>query len=345
MENETQVLPDLSLLKENFLIEDAWKALNLPGTPARVCKSPLREDKNPSFTIYDSGQRWKDWGTDDGGDVIDFIGKACNLSVKDAIAEFRKMAGGDAPTAATTSSTTAPKVRKTNSEEDARRQHTLAERAAVKASLRLPTESEMQIIADLRKVSLKPVFYMVEDGMLKVGQWQNRPVFAIQSGDFFQIRRMDGKPFWKTEKGEPKELNMAEPTPAFVGLRNNTPTGTRTIVAEGLIELLALIELEIRADDYRREHFPDSDYQPVAFAVAISAHSKINDVVLESLRCSSIRVIPDNDSAGHKAAQQWTERLHGAGIHIDNRLMPIGKDLGDALPYMPDSACYHLLQF
>jgi hypothetical protein len=342
MKNDIQELPDLSLLKENFTIEDAWKALNLPGEPGRICRSPLREDRNPSFTIYDSGHRWKDWGADDGGDVIDFISKARNLSIKDSIAEFRRMAGGDAPTSTTTSFTTAPKVKKTNPEEDAKRQQTIAERAAVMASLRLPTEAEMQIIADLRKVSLKAVFYLAEDGHIKVGKRQNHLVFAIQSGDFAQIRRMDGRDFWE---GGPKELNMAEPTPAFIGLRNNSPTGTRTIIAEGLIELLALVELEIRAEDYRREHFPDSEYQPVAFAVASSAHSKVNDVVLGSLRCNAIRIIGDNDTQGRKAVMRWTENLQGADIPVDNRIMPIGKDLGDALPLMPDSACYNLLQF
>ncbi len=73
MKNDIQELPDLSLLKESFTIEDAWKALNLPGEPGRICRSPLREDRNPSFTIYDSGHRCKDWGT---GDFIDFTGKA-----------------------------------------------------------------------------------------------------------------------------------------------------------------------------------------------------------------------------------------------------------------------------
>ena len=342
---EPPKLPELSALKENFKIEDAWKALNLPGEPGRICKSPLREDRNPSFTIYDEGHRWKDWGTDDGGDVIDFIGKACNLSTKDTIAAFRKMTGGDTPTVTATPSTTAPKARKTSQEEEAKIRRTLDERAAVRASLRPPNEPEMQIIADLRKVSLKTVFYLAEDGHLKVGIWQNRPVFAIQFGDFFQIRRMDGARFWETPKGGPKELNMAEPVPAFVGLMNNAPTGTRTIIAEGFVELLALIELEIRADNYRREHLPDSEYQPVAFAVASSAHSKMNDTALESLRCKSIRIIADNDDRGHKAAERWAGTLRAEGIPTDNRVMPIGKDLGDALPHMPNSACYSLLQF
>jgi hypothetical protein len=216
-----------------------------------------------------------------------------------------------------------------------------AERAAVKASLRLPTEPEMQIIADLRKVSVKAVFYLVQDGLLKVGQWQNRPVFAIQSGGFAQIRRMDGRDFWPGAK----VYNTAEPTPAFMGYLNKCPTGTRTMIAEGLVELLALIELEIRADDYRREHFPDREYQPVAFAVASSAHSKIDDIVMKSLRCKAIRIIADNDAKGFEAVERWTGTLQAAGIPTDNKIMPIGKDLGDALPQMPDSACYQLLQF
>ncbi|MES2467023.1 MAG: toprim domain-containing protein [Verrucomicrobiota bacterium] len=226
--------------------------------------------------------------------------------------------------------------------DDEKSRRKAAERAAVMASLRLPTASEMEIIAELRRVSIKAVLYLTQDGFLKVGQWRSGAVFAIQSGDFAQIRRMDGDRFWE---GGPKELNMAEPTPAFIVSRNSSPDGTRTIIAEGLVELLSLTELEIRAEEYRRTHFPDIEYQPVAFAVASSAGSKIDDIALESLRCKSIRIIPDNDPAGHKAAQHWTERILAAGIHIDNLLMPVGKDLGEALPAMPDAACYHLLQF
>ncbi len=242
----------------------------------------------------------------------------------------------------TTSYRPRPDVPAAKLTDDEKKRRKAAERAAVKASLRLPTGPEMQIIADLRKVSLKAVLYLAQDGLIKVGQWRNRPVFAITSEDFFQVRLMDGQRFWE---GGPKELNMAETTPAFIMTRNHNPVGTRMLVSEGLVELLALTELEIRADDYRREHFPDSDYQPVAFAVASSAGSKIDDNVLESMRCKSIRIIPDNDAAGHKATQQWTERIQAAGIHVDNLLMPVGKDLGEALPTMPASFAYNLLQF
>lgn len=217
-----------------------------------------------------------------------------------------------------------------------------AERAAVMASLRRPDEPERKRIAALRDVSAKAVLYLSQDGLLEVGLWRNHPVFAFRSGDFAQIRRIDGKRFW--EEG-PKELNMAEPTPAFVFAANNSPPGTRMMIAEGFVELLALMELEIRADDYRRENFPDSLYQPVAFAVASSAGSKLAGSDLAKMSGRRVRIIPDNDPSGHKATHHWTEALQSTGCPVDNRLMPVGKDLGEALRSIPDHACYHLLQF
>ena len=57
----------LQAAKEELPIPALWQLLNLPGKPARSCRSPFREDRNPSFSIYDGGHRWKDHGTGLGG--------------------------------------------------------------------------------------------------------------------------------------------------------------------------------------------------------------------------------------------------------------------------------------
>ena len=39
--------------KERLTIPELWRLLNLPGNPGRSCRSPFREDRNPSFSVYD----------------------------------------------------------------------------------------------------------------------------------------------------------------------------------------------------------------------------------------------------------------------------------------------------
>ena len=45
---------DFDYLKEVYLIHDAWEDLGLPGEPSESCRSPFRDDLNPSFSVFDA---------------------------------------------------------------------------------------------------------------------------------------------------------------------------------------------------------------------------------------------------------------------------------------------------
>jgi len=55
------------------------------GANYRAKENPLREEKTSSFQIYTTTQRYHDFGTHEGGDIIDFIRAVENLSMKEAI--------------------------------------------------------------------------------------------------------------------------------------------------------------------------------------------------------------------------------------------------------------------
>ena len=40
--------------KKIINIFSVWELLNLPGSPGKSCKAPHREDRSPSFSIYDN---------------------------------------------------------------------------------------------------------------------------------------------------------------------------------------------------------------------------------------------------------------------------------------------------
>ena len=64
---------DFDYLKQAYRIYEAWEDLGLPGEPMESCQSPLRDDVTPSFSVFDGGRKWRDHGTEEHGDVFDFV--------------------------------------------------------------------------------------------------------------------------------------------------------------------------------------------------------------------------------------------------------------------------------
>jgi hypothetical protein len=85
-------------------IEEARRRLPLPDLMVKLglgdhakskAKSPFRPEKTASFGIYNSDGRWrwKDHGTGEGGDEIDFLAKLENKSNQDAMLDYAQLAG------------------------------------------------------------------------------------------------------------------------------------------------------------------------------------------------------------------------------------------------------------
>lgn len=77
-----------------------WRALNLPGEPGKSCRSPFREDRSPSFSIYAGGRMAKDHATGEIFDTVDFVAAALDTSKAEAARWLIEYAGtGRAPAA------------------------------------------------------------------------------------------------------------------------------------------------------------------------------------------------------------------------------------------------------
>jgi DNA primase len=63
------------------------------ATNKRMIRSPLREEKTPSFSIYEEGKRFHDFGSGAGGDVIDLEMELTGCNKGDAIASLASIAG------------------------------------------------------------------------------------------------------------------------------------------------------------------------------------------------------------------------------------------------------------
>ena len=68
--------PDLfRQARDTYTVAELWPMLRLPGEPRAhgSMHSPFREERHPSFSIFDSGRAWKDQGSGLGGDVVEFV--------------------------------------------------------------------------------------------------------------------------------------------------------------------------------------------------------------------------------------------------------------------------------
>ena len=88
-------MTSLELALEQFRLPELWRRLGLAGEPTRSCRSPFREDRHPSFSVFDGGLRWKDHGTGEGGDTVDFIAKAKGCTKSEAARVLIAMAGAE----------------------------------------------------------------------------------------------------------------------------------------------------------------------------------------------------------------------------------------------------------
>ncbi len=101
--------------KARFTIPILWRMFGLPGKPARSCRSPFREDRSPSFSIYEEDRRWFDNANHEGGDAVDFLAKIKGISNAEAYFELLQMVDGPAdakPVAPTRSPEAKPEARR-----------------------------------------------------------------------------------------------------------------------------------------------------------------------------------------------------------------------------------------
>jgi hypothetical protein len=92
----TNGVADDSLLHraiERLTIDQLWQYFGFEPRTVNPTNSPFREDRHPSFSVYDQGRRWKDHGTGEGGDSFDFYQRASRKNASQAFVEFVELAG------------------------------------------------------------------------------------------------------------------------------------------------------------------------------------------------------------------------------------------------------------
>ena len=82
------------LTRPTLSVFNIWRHLAISGEPKAVCRCPFHPDKNASFSIYRSGQRWKCFAGCGSGDAVAFFAKATGLNNGEALRKMHELAGG-----------------------------------------------------------------------------------------------------------------------------------------------------------------------------------------------------------------------------------------------------------
>jgi hypothetical protein len=318
---------DLATLKETLRIPELWQRLGLPGAPVRTCRSPFRPDKTPSFSIYDDGRHWKDFGTGETGDAIDFIARACHVELDEATRRFLTMAG--------VSPSQSP-----STDADAFRGRVGSENASALTlpPLHAPTLEEIQAVAQSRGLSADAVAMAHSLHTLVFGTVCGEPCWILTdtARKIAEARRIDRQLFSAIGTlGERKAHTLrgsSKAWPVGAAVLQRLPQFRALMLVEGGPDYLAALHFCLTASVF--------DVLPIAM-LGRSAGTRIDPAALELLQDRRIRIYPhaDADGGGLTSAEIWADQLCEAGcqvdyLELDQMASPAGqppiKDLNDA---------------
>lgn len=297
----------ISALRCNTSISWVWQYLGLPGKANRTCRSPFRDDKNASFSVWktSTGDKWRDHGTNETGDVVDFYAKAKDLSVGKAIGELYSLQNISIPPAT--------KEIKTNGDKQA-------------MTWRKPNVEECGRLAKLRGLDASVFDLAGRMGTLKVGDHPTSKErlwwLTDVSGHASEGRTFDGQACQATGKK----------VAALPGSRKDFPVGLKT-TNPAYDKLPHLLIVEGSADYFAGLHM--SLRIGVNFSVCsmLGAACNICDDAVPLFSGKAVCILAHNDEAGFSAAQRWRDQIMKAeGSLVVVQPLPTGyKDLNDLM--------------
>lgn len=292
------------------------------------CRSPLRQDQNASWGVFERDGRhfWKDLGTGDGGDEITFIARFKGwdeqkdfkriLDFYERVSRWECRNELPPPASEVQSNSSLPNC----------------------AHLKPGSEDQIVRLAELRAFSVAALESATKQNFLVFGHHLGFEVFGVkdQSGWLVEVRRLDGMPF-------PQQGRLPE-------RKSHTVRGSIKSWALGVVEseskpAIALVEGLpdfLACFDFVQREGKGSLVAPVAM---LSASVFIDENSLEWFRGKHVRIYPHDDPAGFNAAELWTEQLTGVAASVEFflfRKFAGTKDLADLNRLLVEAPRYAL---
>jgi hypothetical protein len=299
-----------ALAKAHYTVADVWHALSLPGEPKQNCRSPFREESSPSFSVYSNGKMWKDHGSGEGGDVIEFLKFGIGGDYSDVRDWLRERIGIDALEGAPCARPD-PFLEETESDKGIQWPFELLE----------GSERTWEQFAGKRGYSYESTWMMVQLGVLRFGKLKNKVCYAVTDRQrrAAEIRKVSGRTFFTDAKIYP--LKGVKKTwligAALLGQQDDI------FVCEGAKDLLAAL------DAYFRYKKAGGERQWCSVAALGAKVRRFDSDLLLGMRGRHVRLCPDGDDDGDDARNAWTKAFNDAGASVDCCEMPRGRDLSD----------------
>ena len=311
----------IARIRAELSLPRAWKILGLPGEAKINCdlKSPFRQDKKPSFRIYEGKDhlRWFDHGDASGGDVLDLWATAKGIEPREAIREIQAYLGGGEVPQCRFAELIRPVEPVLPPEAKAVRFR------PPQTPWRAPTQSDCRELAQLRGLPPGAFDLAGRLGTLKIGLMAEFPSWFITdaSGICAEARRIDGLPYPKGNKawalaGSKKDwpLGLCTDSPDFDAINN-------LLLVEGMPDYFAALQLAIESE---------IDFRPIAI---LGAGLTTFSAAQPYLTGKKIVIICHNDPQGQAALPKWVKECYrlGAKSVVSSSLPFLHDDLNDFL--------------
>ena len=303
-------MSEYTKVKIFYSIPQVWYDLGLPGKPAINCRSPFpvehkNGDMHPSFSIYDDGQRWKNFATGEGGDVIDFVCKAMKIDNAEAISWVYEQINVQNPIKRFGNIKRSPKL--------------------------LPgSDRDLSQLGEQRSLSIEALKLATERKVLFFSELFSQQAWAVtdKRQQIIEYRRLDNKP-WTSYGSLPERkshcFGRGKDWP--VGVEESIPFPKIAFV-EGAPDFLAVFQF-LLAEGKEKTVAP--------CAMLGSANHRINPEALNYFNCKHVCIYPHLDDAGYNAAKAWASQLQETGTYVEAFDLSgcrktdgsVGKDLND----------------
>jgi hypothetical protein len=287
--------------KARFTIPVLWRMFNLRGDPGSPCRSPFREDRSPSFSVFDGGRRWIDHATAERGDAIDFLAKIKGISNPEAFIELLRMVDG-------TVHQPASSIHRSETTTEPRRGPQLD-------GIERCSKADLWQLANLRGIPLTSLMLAQKRKLLFPYQdpYQGRCWLVTDDARRSAIyRRLDGKRFHYREPQEDKKEGPKSRN--WKGSEANWPIGIAQAdgfpsiaLCEGAPDFLAAFALAYSGA-------VESLVAPVCMG---GAACSIHKDALPMFRGKRVRIFAHADETGQGAAQRWSEQLASVQADVD----------------------------
>jgi hypothetical protein len=170
------------------------------------------------------------------------------------------------------------------------------------------TTHQRERLAALRNVGTWAVEIAVARGLVRFGDWHGQAVWAVtdRDGRNTQLRRLDGKDLSVGQRVRKSHTLKGSKANWPIGILEAGPAPVIALVEGGpdLLAAFARIAFESREDD-------------CAVVAMLGASNRIHQDALLHFEGKRVRIFPDADKAGNKAAGIWCQQLREVGATVD----------------------------